>query len=129
MQALDISHNRLSGRLQSTWASMVKVANLDLGDNLLTGAIPNVWFSLKSAVKIDLSLNLLTGKFPVTWGVMADRDTYKLKSVDVSDNVCMNKTELARSVRDSEITADAVVTVAAACCSSAATAKAPLCKR
>jgi hypothetical protein len=129
LHSLDLSHNRLSGKLQNTWASMVKVATLDLGDNLLTGGIPNVWFSLKSAVKIDLSLNLLSGKFPVTWGVMADKDTYKLKSVDVSNNVCMNQTELARSVRDSELGKDARVTVAVACCSSAATAKGALCKR
>lgn len=129
LQTLDLSRNRLSGQLQSTWASMVNVQQLSLGDNLLTGTIPGVWFSMKSAVKIDLSLNLLTGKFPAIWGAMADRATYKLRAVDVSDNVCMTQSVLAGSVKDSGIERGAAVTVALSCCSSAATAKAPLCKK
>jgi hypothetical protein len=108
---------------------MVNVQQLALGDNLLTGSVPGVWFSMKSAVKIDLSLNLLSGKFPVTWGAMADRATYKLEKVDVSDNVCMNQAELKKSVQDSGIERGDAVAVTVSCCSSAATAKTPLCKK
>jgi hypothetical protein len=108
---------------------MVNVQQLTLGDNLLTGGIPSMWFSMKSAVKIDLSLNLLSGKFPLTWGAMADREMYALKTVDVSDNICMDQAELLKSVKDSGIEKGAAVTVSVACCSSAATAKAPLCKK
>ncbi|XP_021739689.1 probable LRR receptor-like serine/threonine-protein kinase At3g47570 [Chenopodium quinoa] len=61
---LDISNNKLSGKVQSGLASCVSLLYLYMQGNFFHGPIPSSLSFLKSMQELDLSLNKLSGHIP-----------------------------------------------------------------
>lgn len=111
LEAIDLSNNHLQGSLPATWSGLRSLKQLDLHACRLTGELPATWFGLREVRSIDLSGNLLDGLFPVKWGMMGDGRGHKLRRIDLSNNPCMNKDALQRSIAKSRIEATGKVVV------------------
>lgn len=70
-----------------------------------------VWSGLRALRSLDLSNNLLTGSFPVEWGIMQDRKRYKLRSINLANNPCMDGALVQATIRQSGIRAGGRVVV------------------
>lgn len=81
LTSLQLSYNRLSGSIPTTWATQMQT--LILNDNQLTGTIPaSITSALTSAQRASLKLsnNLLTGTIPNSMF------NYNFNSVNISNN-------------------------------------------
>ncbi|KAK3422979.1 hypothetical protein EUGRSUZ_G03336 [Eucalyptus grandis] len=64
IEVMDLSDNKIHGRLPTSIGNMTTLSNFDLSDNLVRGGIPSSIGSLYSLVNFDLSNNNLTGTLP-----------------------------------------------------------------
>ena len=64
LEALDLSHNQLTGRLPASWHYLERLQVLDLSHNRLEGTVPPEWSQLVALEVLDLSGNRLQGPFP-----------------------------------------------------------------
>ncbi|KAF8020225.1 hypothetical protein BT93_G0815 [Corymbia citriodora subsp. variegata] len=64
VEVMDLSSNKIHGRLPTSIGKMTTLSNFDLSDNLVRGGIPSSIGSLCSLVNFDLSNNNLTGSLP-----------------------------------------------------------------
>lgn len=111
LEVLRLSHNPLAGFLPEPWGGLAALRTLDLGSCNLGGSLPVTWFGLRKIRNINLSGNVLKGILPTEWGVMGDSGGYELRSLDLSNNPCMDQAALQNSIRQSKITASGRVVV------------------
>ncbi|VFQ73625.1 unnamed protein product [Cuscuta campestris] len=64
LQVLNLSRNRLSGHISSSFSNMENLESLDLSQNQLTGSIPVELTKLTSLSSFDVSYNNLSGPIP-----------------------------------------------------------------
>ncbi|XP_062076591.1 receptor-like protein EIX2 [Humulus lupulus] len=64
LRGLNLSHNHLSGNIPINIEELKSLESLDLSNNKLVGAIPQSMANLMSLNKLDLSYNNLSGKIP-----------------------------------------------------------------
>jgi hypothetical protein len=64
LQQLNLSHNSLTGHIQSSLGNLTNLESLDLSSNLLTGRIPTQLGSLTFLAILNLSHNQLEGRIP-----------------------------------------------------------------
>ncbi|RYR17187.1 hypothetical protein Ahy_B03g061962 isoform C [Arachis hypogaea] len=64
LQVLELSHNQLSGEIPSTLGQLKNLGVFDASHNRLQGHIPDSFSNLSFLVQIDLSNNELTGEIP-----------------------------------------------------------------
>ncbi|KAH0970658.1 hypothetical protein GBA52_022814 [Prunus armeniaca] len=63
---LDLSENKLSGRIPESIGQMSNLVYLDLSENKLSGRIPESIGQMSNLVHLDLSKNKLSGRIPET---------------------------------------------------------------
>lgn len=64
LQALNLSHNKLSGVIPESFSGLKNVESLDLSSNRLQGWIPSQLAELSSLEVFNVSLNNLSGSIP-----------------------------------------------------------------
>jgi Leucine-rich repeat (LRR) protein len=90
LTGLDFSGNDLSGTIPEDISSLLTfVTSLDLSSNAFSGEIPGSLANCTYLNSIKLNQNRLTGQIPPRLGTLA-----RLKSFDVSDNLCKFQTSL-----------------------------------
>ena len=78
---LDLSDNRLLGRLPAALGRLDRLTRLDLSDNQITGRLPGALSALSALTRLDLSGNRITGAIPGALGSLGS-----LNRLDLSDN-------------------------------------------
>ena len=64
LEALDLSHNQVTGGFPASWPYLERLQVLDLSHNQLEGTVPQAWGQLTALEVLDLSGNRLQGPFP-----------------------------------------------------------------
>jgi len=64
MSGIDLSHNKLNGRIPSELGNLTRIRALNLSNNFLTGKIPTTFSKLVKVESLDLSFNMLSGQIP-----------------------------------------------------------------
>ncbi|PHT80629.1 Leucine-rich repeat receptor-like tyrosine-protein kinase PXC3 [Capsicum annuum] len=62
--SLNLSHNRLRGKLPQDLGKLDKLVSLDVSDNQLSGNIPLALKGMQSLIEVDFSSNEFTGPIP-----------------------------------------------------------------
>jgi Leucine-rich repeat (LRR) protein len=79
---IDLSDNRLSGKIPSSLGDLEDLATLDLSFNELSGAIPSALGGTSSLYKLLLGNNNLEGSIPSSFGKLS-----LLSTLDLSSNL------------------------------------------
>ncbi|KAK9907690.1 hypothetical protein WJX75_008211 [Coccomyxa subellipsoidea] len=83
---LDLSGNRLSGMLPSSWSNMTSLRTLDLSHNNFGGTLPPSWLRLQRLELLDLNHNNLTGRLPESWASLFPVYRNSPGTLDVTSN-------------------------------------------
>ncbi|KAH9622042.1 hypothetical protein KSS87_017554 [Heliosperma pusillum] len=81
LENMDLSENKFSGIIPSSYGNLSELMDLHLGWNQITGVIPRELSLCKKLVTLDLSHNRLIGQIPYGLGQMP-----VLGQLDLSDN-------------------------------------------
>ncbi|KAJ7955493.1 Leucine-rich repeat receptor protein kinase [Quillaja saponaria] len=94
LRIIDLSSNKLTGKIPSQLSNLLALQTLNLSRNSLTGTIPPRIGFLKELLSLDLSRNYLTGEIPSS---MADLNF--LNHLDLSYNNLSGKIPSATQVQ------------------------------
>ncbi|RVX12860.1 LRR receptor-like serine/threonine-protein kinase FLS2 [Vitis vinifera] len=64
LKLLNISHNKLSGKIPTSFGDLENIESLDMSHNKLSGSIPQTLTKLQQLTILDVSNNQLTGRIP-----------------------------------------------------------------
>jgi len=86
---LDLSKNKFSGSLSFLCVgnSVEILYQLDLSNNKLSGKIPDCWSHFKSLAYLDLSQNQLSGKIPSSMGFLIELQALLLRNNNLTDDI------------------------------------------
>ncbi|KAJ9533137.1 hypothetical protein QJQ45_018229 [Haematococcus lacustris] len=82
MVCRDVSNNKMSGTLPSSWSSLVNLEVLKLDNNTLGGVMPSSWVHMTNLAELTAAHNRLTGALPVEFGAFR-----QLKYMDLRNNL------------------------------------------
>ncbi|CAO2816057.1 unnamed protein product [Amaranthus hypochondriacus] len=87
LQALDLSHNVLTGTIPSKLSAFTNLQYLNLSTNALIGAIPRNVGELKALNVLDLSRNQLNGTIPSEIGKVTSLQELVLEKNSIAGNI------------------------------------------
>ena len=67
LSQIDISNNKFTGGIPTSWGSIPSLCIIDLSGNQLTGSIPSGFANLPYLVNLNLGSNRLSGRLPVNF--------------------------------------------------------------
>ncbi|KAL5543338.1 hypothetical protein UlMin_007122 [Ulmus minor] len=80
LKVLDLSNNRLVGRLPEWLGQLKSIVTLSLENNSIYGPIPAQLWSLQTLVDLKLRLNNLNGTLPNSLGQLSELSTFDISS-------------------------------------------------
>ena len=88
LEVLDVSHNKLTGRLPQSLVELNNIRVIDASHNHLSGDLPSLWSTSKLA-RLDLKANEFTGAMPSALAA-----AHLLEHLDLSENKLTSRVNL-----------------------------------